>query len=397
MKWQYVEVDKNGIKTKGVLPALSEKEALDILQKEGKFVLSLKPLKDSVFLSHIVFNKDKIVADFTESLANMLSAGIPLVNSLEILFQEERTAYMKNVLKEMIVELKKGKSFYQTIMSFPLFPSLYSAMVRVGEETGKLKEVLKQLQSYTRKNVELRENILSSLYYPVFLMGLSMFTLFYLVLYVLPQLFEIFKGFDAKLPDMTIALMQTVSFVQNYFVWIIIFLFGIIFLIQRYMKTEKGRKAIEIGILKIPKAGELYRLLLNIDFFKPLSLMLKNKIHLNSALEILSQVVKSVVLQNLIENIIASLKKGEGIQMGEKGPLVFSNSTLQMLSIGDKSGKLSDIIAGIEERISEKSAQDIKRVLVLIEPIMILAIGLVIGFIVMSALLPIYSISTMAR
>jgi type II secretory pathway component PulF len=126
-------------------------------------------------------------------------------------------------------------------------------------------------------------------------------------------------------------------------------------------------------------------------------LLLKNKVHLNTALEISGQIIKSAVMKELIQYISLSLKKGEGIQMGSGGALVFSNSTMQMLSIGEKSGKLTEIITSVEERISEKSEQDIKRIVVLIEPVMILVIGLVIGFIVMSALLPIYSISSSVR
>jgi type II secretory pathway component PulF len=297
----------------------------------------------------------------------------------------------------MMIEIKKGKSFSEAIMAFPLFPSLYSAMIRVGEETGKLKEVLVQLQAYTRKNVELRENILSSLYYPLFLMGMSLFTLAYLVMYVMPQFLKIFEGFDAKLPAMTIILMKMIYFLEHYFLWVLGGLFIAGFLIYRYAKTKNGRLRLETLLLKTPKVGELYRLLLNINFFKPLSLLLKNKVHLNTALEISGQIIKSVVMQGLIQNISFSLKKGEGIQMGNGASLVFSNSTLQMLSIGEKSGKLTEIITNIEERISEKSSQDIKRIVVLIEPVMILVIGLVIGFIVMSALLPIYSISSMVQ
>lgn len=397
MKLEYIEVDKSGAKLKGSLAALSEKEALDILQKEGKLIVSLKPVKESLFFSHIVFNKEKLLANFTESLANMLSAGITLVNALEIIYQEERTPYMKNVLKEMMIEIKKGKSFHQTVMMFPLFPSLYGAMIRVGEETGKLKDVLIQLQAYTSKNVELRESVLSSLYYPLFLMGMSLFTLTYLVLYVMPQFLKIFEGFNAKLPAPTVLMMNIVFFLENYFLWVLGAIALIVILIYRYAKTKDGKLVLEKLILKIPKVGELYRLMLNIDFFKPLSLLLRNKVHLNTALEISGQVIKSAVMKELIQHISQSLKKGEGIQMGAGGALVFSNSTLQMLAIGEKSGKLTDIITHVEERISEKSVQDIKRIVVLIEPVMILVIGLVIGFIVMSALLPIYSISTMAQ
>jgi len=397
MKLEYVELNKNGERAKGTISALSEKEALDLLQNEGKVIISLKPVKESVLFSHITFNKSKVLADFTESLANMLSAGITLVNALEIIYQEERSSYMKNLLKRMIIEIKKGKSFYQVVMAFPLFPSLYSAMIRVGEETGKLKEVLIQLEAYTRKNVELRENILSSLYYPLFLMGMSLFTLAYLVMYVMPQFLKIFEGFDAKLPAITILLMKIISFLEHYSLWLIGGIFAIAFLIRNYAKTKSGKLQLEKLVLKIPKVGELYRLLLNINFFRPLSLLLKNKIQLSKALEICRQIVKSAVIQELIDNIFYSLKKGEGIQMGSDGTLVFSNSTMQMLSIGEKSGRLTEIVANVEERISEKSIQDIKRIVVLIEPIMILIIGLVIGFIVMSALLPIYSISTIVR
>jgi len=397
MKLEYVELNKNGERAKGTISALSEKEALDLLQNEGKVIISLKPVKESVLFSHITFNKSKVLADFTESLANMLSAGITLVNALEIIYQEERSSYMKNLLKRMIIEIKKGKSFYQVVMAFPLFPSLYSAMIRVGEETGKLKEVLIQLEAYTRKNVELRENILSSLYYPLFLMGMSLFTLAYLVMYVMPQFLKIFEGFDAKLPAITILLMKIISFLEHYSLWLIGGIFAIAFLVRHYAKTKSGKLQLEKLVLKIPKVGELYRLLLNINFFRPLSLLLKNKIQLSKALEICRQIVKSAVIQELIDNIFYSLKKGEGIQMGSDGTLVFSNSTMQMLSIGEKSGRLTEIVANVEERISEKSIQDIKRIVVLIEPIMILIIGLVIGFIVMSALLPIYSISTIVR
>ena len=158
MKFEYIEVNKKGLQIKNIINALSQKDALKLLQKEGKIIASIKLVKENVLFKTIILNKDKLIANFTESLTNMLSAGIPLMECLEIMHQEEKMLYMKNIIREIMVELKKGKSFSKAIMGFSLFSSLYGAMIRVGEETGKLKEVLKQLQDDTmKKRVELRE------------------------------------------------------------------------------------------------------------------------------------------------------------------------------------------------------------------------------------------------
>ena len=150
-------------------------------------------------------------------------------------------------------------------------------------------------------------------------------------------------------------------------------------------------------LLKIPKVNTLYRVILNINFFKPSNLLLKNKVNLDTSLEIINQTVKSIIVKKMIENILFSLKKGQGILTGKEGDILFSISTIQMLHIGERSGKLSIIIENLERQISEKSEQDIRRIIVLIEPVFILIVGLVIGFIVLSALLPIYSLSTMVK
>lgn len=397
MKFKYTEFIKNRGKQSGLITSSDQKEALAFLQNQGKVIVSLKAVKENFLTKTIIFNKSRLIAGFTESLSSLLSAGIPLVDSLEIVFQEEKSKYMKGLVKGIITDLKKGRSLYASLSGLNFFPSLYCSMIRVGEETGKLKIILSQLNAYVQKKIELREKVLSSLYYPFLLIGLSVLTLFYLVLHVLPEFFLIFEGFNVPLPLITRVLMGAVRFTRNYLILIITGIGAAGFLLYRYIKTENGYYSLERAALKIPQLNHIYRTLLNINFFKPLNLLLKNKVNLSVSLEILKQTVKSVILKRIIDNIIVSLKKGYGINPGKEGASVFPLSTLQMFSIGERSGKISEIIETIEHNISEKAEQDIKRIVVLIEPVLILAIGLVIGFIVMSALLPIYSISTMVR
>lgn len=397
MKFEYVEIDPKGKKTKNVISANTQQEAVTILQKQGKMISSIHPAKENIFLRQIVFNKNRLIAKFTESLANMMSAGITLIDALEIIYEEENEAVMKKIIKDLMMNLKKGASFHQCLLNHPIFPSLYISMIQAGEETGKLKEVLYQLQDYTKKKMEMREKIVSALYYPSFLIGLSIMTVLYLLIKVMPEFFQIFEGFDAELPGITLFLMNTMHFFQKFTIPLLIGIVILIIILYRYMKTEKGYKQIEQIMLKIPRINQVYQMMININFFKPFSLLLTNKVNLLKTLDIIKESVRSQLLKETINNIASSLKKGKGVLGKDIKNPVFTKSTLQMLHIGERSGKLKEIVSHLEQNLSNKMEEDIKRMVVMIEPVLILIIGLIIGFIVISALLPIYSLSTMVK
>jgi len=366
------------------------------LEAEGLTKTSQKHT-GNVLTRPIVINQDRLVLNFTESLANMLASGIPLTEALDIFYQEERNKTMKQTVKAIIIDLKKGKAFHESLSKSFLFPPLYTAMVRVAEETGRLRETMVQLLGYIRSKVELKQKVFSVLYYPAFLLALSFGTIAYLVIYVLPRLLVMFKNFDSELPGITLFLMAAIEFFQSYWLIILSLILVGVLALYSYSKTAKGRLALEKAALKIPVLGKIYRLNLNINLFRPLNLLLRNRVNLLSSLEVLKSSFKSALMAETLSAVILSLQKGKKLTSELEKRSFLSISTIQMLTIGEKSGKLSEIIENIESGISSKMEETVRRSVVLIEPLLILFIGLVVGFIVIAALLPIQSISTMVR
>jgi len=351
----------------------------------------------NVLTRPIVLNPDQLVLNFTESLANMLASGIPLTEALDIFYQEEQNKVMKQTVKEIIIDLKKGKPFYESLSKSYLFPPLYTAMVMVSEETGRLKETMTQLLVYIRGKVELKQKVFSVLYYPAFLLVLSFGTIAYLVIYVLPRLMIMFKNFDNDLPVITLFLMSAIEFFQSYWLFLLAGLAAGLMALFSYGKTKKGSLALEKLTLKIPVLGKIYGLNLNVNLFRPLKLLLRNRVNLLTSLEVLKRSFKSALMAQTLNAVIVSLKKGKKLTAELEKRSFLSISTIQMLTIGEKSGKLSEIIENIETAVSAKMEETVRRSVVLIEPLLILFIGLIVGFIVIAALLPIQSLSTMVR
>ena len=351
----------------------------------------------NVLTRPIVLNPDQLVLNFTESLANMLASGIPLTEALDIFYQEEQNKVMKQTVKEIIIDLKKGKPFYESLSKSYLFPPLYTAMVMVSEETGRLKETMSQLLVYIRGKVELKQKVFSVLYYPAFLLVLSFGTIAYLVIYVLPRLLIMFKNFDSDLPAITLFLMSAIEFFQSYWLFLLAGLAAGLMALFSYGKTKKGSLALEKLTLKIPVLGKIYGLNLNVNLFRPLKLLLRNRVNLLTSLEVLKRSFKSALMAQTLNAVIVSLKKGKKLTAELEKRSFLSISTIQMLTIGEKSGKLSEIIENIETAVSAKMEETVRRSVVLIEPLLILFIGLIVGFIVIAALLPIQSLSTMVR
>lgn len=351
----------------------------------------------NVLTRPIVLNPDQLVLNFTESLANMLASGIPLTEALDIFYQEEQNKVMKQTVKEIIIDLKKGKPFYESLSKSYLFPPLYTAMVMVSEETGRLKETMTQLLVYIRGKVELKQKVFSVLYYPAFLLVLSFGTIAYLVIYVLPRLLIMFKNFDSDLPAITLFLMSAIEFFQSYWLFLLAGLAAGLMALFSYGKTKKGSLALEKLTLKIPVLGKIYGLNLNVNLFRPLKLLLRNRVNLLTSLEVLKRSFKSALMAQTLNAVIVSLKKGKKLTAELEKRSFLSISTIQMLTIGEKSGKLSEIIENIETAVSAKMEETVRRSVVLIEPLLILFIGLIVGFIVIAALLPIQSLSTMVR
>ncbi len=383
-------------KVKSVIAAENETEALSALQRDHKWVLSIAPSQPFLF-QPAVLNRDPMIMRFSGALAGMLGSGIPLIEALEIIHRETRQKVMQKAIWGLIVDLRKGRSMHESLSGLALFPSIYTSMVRVGEETGQLREALLQLNAYTRERVAMREKVFSAAYYPLFLLGLSSIVVMVLVFVVMPKFYGMFKSFKADLPLITQVMIGVTHFLSSYAIVFFGAALGLVTTLVQVLQRENGFFAFERFVLSLPGVRDVYGAYLRLGFLTPLKMLLTNKVNLLDALQIIRENSHSVVLRRAMTECALSLKRGKGLAAGLTQRVIFPESTIQMLMIGEQGGQLDSIVTNLEQDMSMRMEETVRRVIVMIEPVMILAIGLVVGLIVMAALLPIFSISTMVK
>jgi len=210
----------------------------------------------------IIFNKDRLILDFTESLTHMLAAGIVLLDALEIIHQEGKNPVLRGIVRQVSLDLNKGVALNQALAAHDLFPPIYLAMIRVGETTGKLREVLGQLLQNAQAAVETREKVFSVLFYPAFLLTLSVGVVAYLTMFIIPKFFGIFQSLQAEPPLVTQIMIGVIKFVQGWGLYLLPVVAIVAILVYRWGRTPAGGQQLERLVLQIPQVGRLYGLFL---------------------------------------------------------------------------------------------------------------------------------------
>jgi general secretion pathway protein F len=380
---------KGGSAAPGAGPAVADSGDL------GGAVLSmLSPTRIRAWFSVRSDANPQLIAVMTRQLASMLRAGVQLAESLTALIEQAERPGLKRVLSDLKVQVNEGVSLSGALARHPrFFSELYVHLVAAGEAAGNLEAVLFRLASFLEAQNRLRSKVVSALFYPLIMTVIGGGILTMLMTTVVPKVTAIFADTGRALPFNTQVLIFLSTVVSEYLWLVAIVVIGAVILFQRWVRSPKGRLAWDRFILKVPIIGELTRKVAVSRFAKTLATMLASGVQLLRAMEIVKNVLGNTVLTKVVEEARESIREGESIAQPLRRSGEFPVIVCHMIAVGERSGQLEQMLENVATDYDLEVDMQISRLTTLLEPLMILAMGGSVGFVVFSILLPIMQMS----
>ena len=404
--YTYKATDKNGKYVEGDISASDYKAAIQQIRKLNYFPVKVSEGKGSskfsfgMALSMPSWGSPIPVKDlmtFTQQLATLVDSGLTLDDGLSTLVKLSETEKTRSVLADIRKQVHAGSSFADALAEHPkVFSKLYVNMIRAGEAGGILGEALSRLALFMEKSVELKNSIRSAMVYPAILTLVGGTAVIVLITFVIPQFSKLFEEMGAALPIPTQIMLGLSSLIIDYWPALILGFTGFIAAFNLYLRTNSGRLKWDGMLLKLPLFGPLIQKIEVSRFSLTLATLLKSGVPILQAMEIVRSIIINRVISDSIIVIQQALKKGQGLS----GPLqkagVFPPMAVHMITVGETSGALDKMLTKVSNTYDKEVEQSIKQVISLIEPMMILFMAVVIGFIVVSMLLAIFSANDIA-
>jgi len=369
----------------------------------GEIQLKIKPERKlsplEIKLNNLVAKIGKIpFVDkmlFIHHLQIMIKAGISIVAGLKILSKETQNKKLKRIINEIREDVEKGQQFSEALGKYPkIFPSLYISMIQAGETAGKMEDALGQVYSQMKKNHDLNSAIRGAMIYPAVILVAMAGVAGLVVFYIMPQILVMFKEFDAKLPLPTQILMWLVDFVQTWAILIAIFIIIFIIVWIKLLKILKFKRVIHKLNLKLPIAGKIIKKINLARFSLTLSSLLQSSIPIIDAVNITAEVVGNYTYKDILKYAAENLKKGETLSsILLNFPSVFPPMVTEMIMVGEETGQSENMLNELASYYSDEVDATMKNFSTIIEPVIILILGLGVAGIAVSVLMPMYSMT----
>lgn len=337
--------------------------------------------------------KKKELVLFTRQLATMIGAGIPLLESLEILVDQAETPILRETLRAVTDDIRSGKDLSHSLERHPkVFSNIFVSLIRAGEASGQLDEILNRLADYTEASEKLRREIKSAMTYPVVSLALILSIASFLMIGIVPKFKPIFDALGVELPAVTRAILGVADFCQNH--WPVMFggfaAFG--FGVGAFKRTKKGRRFFDWFVLHVPVFGQLFRKVALSRFARTFSTLIKSGVPILEALEIVSATLGNQIIAEVVEEAREHVRQGETLAEPLAKHPIFPPMVTKMIGIGEKSGALETLLEKIAVFYDDQVNAEVKGMTSLIEPILIGVIGFLVAGIVLAVFLPIFKL-----
>jgi general secretion pathway protein F len=376
----------------GVIEAADEKAAVEILKNTGIIPLKIAAPRESIKKRLSLRSSKGDLLIFTTELSELLHAGLPLDRSLNILSEISESKEMKNIVLSILKSIREGSSFSDSLSRHPkVFPRLYVNMTRAGEAGGVLDVVLDKLNEFLESTKELKEHIVSAMIYPAILTVAGGASIIVLLTYVLPKFSLIFAELGGSLPLSTKVILTFSNGLKSYWWAVALSILAGWIIFKSYIKSDTGKY--KWDAFKLKAVGEVIQKLETARFCRTLGTLLKSGVPLLQALTNAKDVISNRVIASAIDGVLKGAKEGKGIAVPLSEAHVFPPLALSMIKVGEETGQLDSMLLKVASTYEKGLRVAIKRFVSLFEPVVILGMGLIIGFIVISMLMAIFSMT----
>jgi general secretion pathway protein F len=405
--YEYTALNPKGKNVSGIINADSAVAARQKLRTANNFPVSLKEIEDAptqkagrgiTLRRPFARVNQRDVTMMTRQLATLTAAGFPLVSALDALLPQIKSYAFNRVMAQIKDSIVEGNSFAGALSLYPeTFSPLYKNMVRAGESSGTLEIVLQQLAEIMEKQLALKTRIRSALAYPALMTVLGSAILILLLVYVVPTITGIFADMNQVLPAPTQFLISVSDLFKSYWWILLIAVAGLLFFLRQFQKTAKGRYLIDRMKLASPLLGPLLQKLAVARFSRTLGSLLANGVAMIQALDIAKNIAGNVLIADAVDVAAREVTQGQGLSVSLSMSRVFPDLTIQMIQVGEQSAELEAMLNKMADVFENEAESSIMSMTSLLAPILILIMGVIVGFIVLSICLPIFEMSTLVR
>jgi len=331
---------------------------------------------------------------FTRQLATMIDAGLAMVQSLQALIEQTTNKVMRDTIKDVCMRVEGGDSFSEALQRHPkVFNRLYVCMVGAGERGGLLAEILGRLATYLENTARLRKKVKSAMMYPVIVTVVAVGITVFLLVKVVPVFGDVYKGFGSKLPAPTQALLNISNAVKEYILYILPAVAGIIYGCLAYIKTPSGREFWDRVRIKLPIFGQIAHKICLARFTRTLASLIRSGVPILEILNIVSNTVGNVIMEKAVRTSAGDIERGEGISVALGKHPIFPSMIIRMVTAGEQTGKLEQMLERISDFLDEEIETTLSGLTSLIEPLLIVFLGVTVGGIAICMFLPIFKMS----
>ncbi|SDC03627.1 MULTISPECIES: type II secretion system F family protein [unclassified Candidatus Frackibacter] len=394
--FHYKARDKDGDLLEGAIEAETRDIVVDRLKGKGYFVTSIEAEEESSDLGEQLKQLKKVklqdLALFCRQFATMINSGLSLVRSLDILVEQTDHPKLKDAIMSVQENVESGMSLSKALeQEKKVFPQLFISMVEAGEAGGILDDVLLEMADHFENENDMKQKVISALAYPVVISLVAIGVVVFLVTVILPTFVDIFAGMDQQLPLPTRLLLGFSNLFSSYWYVVVGLVAVIAFGIYRYYQTDKGRRKIDWILLKTPLFGDLITKISIVRFSRTLGVLIQSGVSILDGLEVVSKVVSNSIISDKIRESRKSISSGDSIVSPLRQSKVFPQMVLQMIRIGEETGSLDEMLAKIAQFYDQEVEHKVESMVSLIEPALILVLGVVVGSIVVSMMLPMFN------
>lgn len=402
--------DSSGSIVQGTLTAQGRDELVEILQRRNLLVTYVETLASSTQpaktlsapkfkfkLKFSLFSSVKLddLTLFARQLATLLNAGVPLLRSLSILSKQVESVSLQQAIESIRKDIQGGSTLKDALDKHPkIFSKFWVNLVGTGEASGQLPSVLGQIAVYFENAGALRRKVVSALIYPAILVSVAVGSIFIFVVRIVPVFEEMFKSFDVELPATTQFIINLSQFLRKYTFPIMVLIPVIFFILNRIIATKKGRFVFDSIRLKLPIFGNFFRNIAIATFTRGLGTMISSGVPILYALEIVTTTVGNSVIEGALDRVKESVREGKTVAEPLEACGIFPPMVVQMVNVGEETGELADMLMKVAEFYEERVAVLTSRLATMIEPIMLVFMGGIVGFMVVSMFLPVFKLAT---
>jgi type IV pilus assembly protein PilC len=391
-KYKYTAVDAEGKNVKDTIFATNMAEFNAVLKQKGEYALSVKELTEADTSSKANANAISMrdLSILCKQFATMLNSGITIVKSLDVLYQQQEKEKLKGILLKVYEQVQVGKSLSKALASTDgAFPNFMVSMIEAGEMSGSIDQVMLRLSEHYEKQMKLKSKVSSAMVYPILLLVVGFTVVMGLFIFVMPNLMGMF-GDPEDLPALTRALMAMSNFMQKSWYVVIIFIVALILVFGVFKNTKMVKSLIDRLALYTPGIGKLYAVVVSANFCRTMYSVFSSGMSLLTSLELTTNVLDNTVITEKMSGVLDEIRSGGALSTALHRTEVFPQMMVTMINVGEESGALDDILAKTADFYDVEADNAIQKMVSLLEPLMIVILGAVVGTVIIGIMLPVF-------